>query len=476
MRLPPGLRTVRTRLTLWYTGLLLVILLLMGWLSSEVLAWSLRQDMDASLGTVAQVIRDTADARQGGSAAETLLRELLGPEVYDKFFQFRDREGQPEDRSGFLRGRSLPLSALARDNARRGVRTLETLMLRGGERVRLLTLPIVRDGRLDQLVQVGISLDRMEAALRRYVRIYLALVPVGVGLAAVGGALIARAALGPVNAMARTARRITAEDLSQRIPIRGTGDELDYLAETLNGMLARLEPAFGQMRRFTADAAHELRTPLTALKGGIEVALRSARDPEEYRRVLRDSLEEVDRLIRVAEDLLLFSRTTAAGIGAARARVALEPLVLEALDTGAWLAQGSGVTVRLGAVTPAEVTGDADALRRALRNLVENAVRYTAAGGTVELALLREKDAAALVVEDSGIGIEPADFERIFEPFVRLDEARSRASGGTGLGLAIARGIAVAHGGSLTVQSAPKAGSRFTLRLPLAIDLPARPS
>ena len=110
-----------------------------------MLAWSLLQDMDASLGTVAQVIRDTADARQGGSAAEALLRELLGPEVYDKFFQFRDREGQPEDRSGFLRGRSLPLSALARDNARRGVRTLETLMLRGGERVRLLTLPIVRE-------------------------------------------------------------------------------------------------------------------------------------------------------------------------------------------------------------------------------------------------------------------------------------------------------------------------------------------
>jgi signal transduction histidine kinase len=363
MRRFSGLRSIRTRLTLWYTGLLLVILLLVGWLSYEVLAWSLLQDVDASLVTVAHVIRDTADAREGGSAAETMLRDLLGPEVYDKFFQFRDREGQPEGRSGFLRGRSLPLSPLARGNARRGVQTLETLVLRGGERVRLLTLPIVREGRLDRLVQVGISLERMESALRRYLHIILALVPVGVGLAAVGGALIARAALGPVNAMARTARRITAEDLSQRIPIRGTGDELDYLAETLNGMLARLEPAFSQMRRFTADAAHELRTPLTALKGGIEVALRTARTPEEYRRVLRESLEEVDRLIRVAEDLLLFSRTAATGSGLPRARVALEPLVLEALETGARLAQGTGVTVRLGAVTPEEVMGDADAGR-----------------------------------------------------------------------------------------------------------------
>jgi heavy metal sensor kinase len=473
MRRFSGLRSIRTRLTLWYTGLLLVILLLVGWLSYEVLAWSLLQDVDASLVTVAHVIRDTADAREGGSAAETMLRDLLGPEVYDKFFQFRDREGQPEGRSGFLRGRSLPLSPLARGNARRGVQTLETLVLRGGERVRLLTLPIVREGRLDRLVQVGISLERMESALRRYLHIILALVPVGVGLAAVGGALIARAALGPVNAMARTARRITAEDLSQRIPIRGTGDELDYLAETLNGMLARLEPAFSQMRRFTADAAHELRTPLTALKGGIEVALRTARTPEEYQRVLRESLEEVDRLIRMAEDLLLFSRTAATGSGLPRARVALEPLVLEALETGARLAQGTGVTVRLGAVTPAEVMGDADALRRALRNLVENALKYTPAGGKVELSLAREKDAAVLAVEDSGIGIEPADLERIFEPFVRLDEARSRATGGAGLGLAIARSVATAHGGTLTVQSTPKTGSRFVLRLPPAVDTPA---
>jgi heavy metal sensor kinase len=468
VRLPRGLRSIRTRLTVWYTGLLLVILLLIGTLSYQVLAWSLYQDVDASLVAVAQVIRDTKHARSGGGAAEAALRELLGPDFIDKFFQLRDPEGRLGEGSASLRNRGLPLSSLARANAARGQPTFETLVLPGGDgRARLLTLPVFRDGRPAGLVQVGISLARAEGALRRYLHVLLAVVPVGLGLAAVGGALIARAALAPVNAMARTARRITAEGLSQRISAGGAGDELDFLAETLNGMLARLEEAFDEMRRFAADAAHELRTPLTALKGGIEVALRAARAPEEYRRVLEESLGEVNRLIRVAEDLLLLTRA-APGRGLARERLALEPLVMEALETGARLAQGAGVTVRLGAVEPAEVIGDAGALRRALRNLVDNAVKYTPAGGKVEIALGREEGWALVALEDTGIGIAPAEAERIFEPFVRLDAARARAADGSGLGLAIARGVAIAHGGSLTVRSTPGAGSRFTLSLPLA--------
>jgi heavy metal sensor kinase len=444
---------------------LLVILLLIGALSYQILAWSLYQDVDASLVTVAQVIRDTGYTRDGGTAAEAALRDLLGPDFVDKFFQLRDPEGNLGGGSASLRNRVLPLTATARVNAARGRPTFETLVLPGDERARLLTLPVLESGRPAGLVQVGLSLERVEAALRRYLTVLLAVVPVGVALSAAGGALIARAALSPVNTMARTARRITAEDLSQRIPTSGTGDELDYLADTLDEMLARLEEAFGRVRRFAADAAHELRTPLTALKGGIEVALRAARSPEEYRRVLEESLEEVNRLIRVAEDLLLLTRATP-GRTLARERVALEPLVVEVLETGARLAHGTGVVVRLGAVEPLEVNGDGGALRRALLNLVENAVKYTPSGGKVEIALARSGGDALMTVTDTGIGIAPADLPRVFEPFVRLEAAGSTP--GSGLGLAIARGVAHAHGGSLTVESAPGEGSRFILRLPLA--------
>jgi heavy metal sensor kinase len=455
--------SIRTRLTLWYSGVLLAILVTIAALSYSWLRMSLMQDLDASLVTVGQVIRDTGFTGD----PDPLLRQLLGPEFYDRFLRLLDPEGRPYVAPETGRGDALPLSAAARDRAARGHQTFETVALGDPEEpVRVLTMPIVHGGRVVEIVQVGMSLRRAQAILDRYLHTLFVLIPLGVGLAALGGAVIARVALRPVDLMARTARRITAEDLSQRVERQETGDEMDRLAETLNGMLARLDEAFTQTRRFAADAAHELRTPLAVLRGGIEVALRADRPPEEYRRVLASSLEEVERLIRLAEDLLLLSRAIA-GPEEARAQVDLEPLLLEVFDAGARLGQAAGVTVRIDTATPAVVRGEATALRRALLNLVENAIKYTPPGGKVELGLVTGDGLGVFMVADTGIGIEPADTDRIFEPFVRLDAARARDTGGAGLGLAIARSIVVAHGGTLTVESRPGSGSRFVVRLPL---------
>jgi len=246
---------IRARLTLWYTGVLLGILLAVSALSYVLLHWSLTQDLDASLLTVAQIIRDTGYPGAGvalGPGPEEALREILGPEFSDKFFQFFDPQGRPGSHSAHLRNRPLPLSTRALENAAHGVRTFETMPLAGGEPVRVLTMPIIRDGRLTQVVQVGIPLERLHQTLRRYLETLFVLIPLGVGLAGVGGALTARAALAPVNEMSRSARRITAEDLALRVTLRGTGDELDHLAGTLNAMLARLEDAFTQTRGFAA--------------------------------------------------------------------------------------------------------------------------------------------------------------------------------------------------------------------------------
>jgi heavy metal sensor kinase len=434
-----------------------------------VLSWNLLQDLDASLLTVADVIRDTGHVAEGAATgqSEAALADLVGPEFSDKLIQLVDPGGHPGFRSARLHDAALPLSDDTRDKAGRGVPIFETVRLDGRERVRLVTLPHLHEGRLAQLVQVGIPLRRMDRTLAHYLQTLLVLVPLGLALAAAGGAMTARIALGPVDQMTRTARRITAEDLARRVPTRETGDELDRLAETLNAMLARLESTFGQMRRFAADAAHELRTPLTALRGGIEVALRANRSSAEYREVLGSSLEEVERVIRLAEDLLLLSRNSA-GVEETHSHVELEPLALDVLDVGARLAHGTGVVVRLREATDATVLGNPHGLRRALLNLVENGVKYTPSGGRVELALSRAERHAELVVQDTGPGIEPDQAQRIFEPFVRLSAGRQGRAGGAGLGLAIARSIVIAHGGTLSLTTVPGDGCRFTIRLPLA--------
>ena len=459
--------SIRARLTLWYTGVVVAILLLVSVAAYSLLRWHLYNDLDSSLFTVAGVLRDAPPSDPAAPLPpdlEPLVREFLGSEFADALMQLLDPEGRLRSRA--LRP-ALPLSREARINALRGAPTLETVGLTTGEQARLLTMPVVRGGRIVDLVQVAMPLRRTHQTLLRYVETLLVLVPLGVVLSAAGGWLLARRALRPVDRMSQSALRISAEDLSRRLERRGTQDEIDRLADTLNAMLARLQAAFAEMQRFTADAAHELRTPLTALRGGIEIALRAERSPDEYRRVLVSSIEEVDQLIRLAEDLLLLSRSTV-GLSAPRQAVDLEPFCLEALELGVRLAKGKGVNVSMGATAPVVVQGDAGALRRALLNLVDNAVKYTPAGGSVVISLERAGRSVALVVEDSGIGIDPADARRIFEPFVRLDAGRSRDTGGSGLGLAIARSIVLAHGGTLEVQSRPGGGSRFTIDLPVA--------
>lgn len=178
-------------------------------------------------------------------------------------------------------------------------------------------------------------------------------------------------------------------------------------------------------------------------------------------------LEEVDRLARLTDDLLLLARVSA-DAASRRFPVELEPLVVDVFDVATRLGQDTGVSLRLGDVAPAVVTGDASSLRRALLNLVENGMKYTPAGGKVELALAIDAGDAVVSVADTGVGLDPADVDRIFEPFVRLDTARARDTGGAGLGLAIARSIVAAHGGTIRVESRPGAGSTFTIRLPLA--------
>jgi heavy metal sensor kinase len=268
--------------------------------------------------------------------------------------------------------------------------------------------------------------------------------------------------------MTETARRISAEHLNRQVQGSGAGDELDRLAQTLNDMLGRLNVAFQEVRQFSADASHELQTPLTVLKGEIEVGLRSPRRPEEYQAILRSALEETDRIARLVEGLLLLSRSDTGVLRMDRRSVNLKNLIEEVIQEVRSLAELHSVELRIGPTELAQVQGDPDHLRRLLRNLVDNGIKYTPSGGSVEISLRRDEEFAILRVSDTGMGIAKEDQEKVFRRFYRTAAARAQSESGAGLGLAISRSIVEAHGGRIEVQSAVGKGSLFTVSLPLS--------
>jgi heavy metal sensor kinase len=463
-------RSIRTRLTLWYTSLLTVTILLLGASAYSLLGYSLARDLDRALQGVAVTLSEQPSRSRLPAVApdiDAIFRRFFGMSPWDRYVERRhpwsDRPPQePPSGTG-----QLPLSAQALNRASEGLETFETLAGLGRYPVRVLTHPVREAGRITSLIQVGMSLESVSVTRHRFLLVTAAMLPLAALLAGSGGWLLARRALKPVDQMTEAARRISAEHLDERVHTTGTGDELDRLAVTLNDMLGRLDVTFRQIRQFSADASHELQTPLTILQGELEVALRAPRTPDEYRRVLTSALEESGRIARLVEGLLLLSRADAGALRMDHQPVDLAYLVAEVCEQSQVLANARGVTLELGPLTPMTIQGDHQHLRRLLLNLVDNGLKYTLAGGHVTLALHQDGAWAVLRVADTGIGFAPEEQERIFQRFYRAPAAVSRGEEGSGLGLCIARSIVEAHGGYVQVESAEGHGSRFTVFLPL---------
>lgn len=297
-------------------------------------------------------------------------------------------------------------------------------------------------------------------------------IPLGLLIALIAGWWIARAALRPINRIARTVRAIgDSKDLSRRLHFVGPSDEVGRLAETFDGMMDRLERVFEGQKRFIADASHELRTPLTAIRGNADL-MRIA-PPEDQEICLTSIRREAERMTRLVSDLLLLAEADVAEQQIQRVRVDLDELVLDVYRAAQAISDGK-VDVLLEDTDPVCVEGDPDRLKQLLLNLVDNAIKFTPEGGTVSLGLRQENGEAVLHVSDSGIGIPPEEQAAIFERFYRVEE--SRAKRGSGLGLSISAWVVKAHNGSLDVSSEPDMGSTFTIRLPVAapIDAAAR--
>jgi heavy metal sensor kinase len=445
------------------------MLALLGATSVMMLDHGLRRNVDDSLNSVARAIAESVRRPPFfPPGIEDTLESMLGPQLAERFFQLLDRHGQPDPRLVPRVGSKLPLSPEALQNAERGQSTLETVGLRpkSEKSFRLLTWPVVRNNATVNIVQVAMSLENVEAARSRFLLVLLILAPVALAGSALGGWFLARRALSPVDAMVEAARRIEAEDLTKRLPALSSDDELGRLAAVLNDMLARLERSFGAVRRFSADAAHELRTPLTILKGEIEVALKSSDAPGEIRQALVSCLEEVERLNSVVEDLLLMARMEGNALSARPTPVNLAQVLEDVAPALSELAARAGNSCTVSPAPPLWIEGYDSLIFRLVFNLAENAIKYTPAGGKIEITLQQQNSSAVLEVKDNGPGITPDAQEHIFDRFYRGDPAREGS--GTGLGLALVRSVVHLHQGQIRVSSALGEGSCFRVVLPLA--------
>jgi heavy metal sensor kinase len=469
-------RSIRFRLIIWYAGLLTGAFLVFGVALYQVfqsyLENSLAQLLFHRSNQIALSLL-SGIAKTGERYVADQIATRYAPENYDRFIRIT----RPDGSVLYASGRTScfdpsPLRPLAADAVRADFAEKESLG--DGNRI-LVTVKVVpmRGGRRF-LVESGGPLAPIETNLSHMRFSLLPGVPL-LGLVAVGGGyILVGRALAPVVEIARSAEQITLRNLNERLSGLNTGDELEHLSLALNRMIVRLSHAFEQNRRFLADASHELRTPLAALRGELESVVEQTRALPELSDRVGSALEEVDRLAKIVDALFAISRLDAGEAQQERARFALGALAASATGQMSLLAEDKGVSVACDARGEVPGEGDQSRLKQVVVYLLDNAIKYTPSGGSINLKVQACESKAVLEVADTGIGIPAGALPHIFERFFRVDKARSRDAGGAGLGLAIVKSICAAHGGQEHVESKEGGGSRFMVELPLA--QPPRPN
>ncbi len=460
--------SIRVRLTIWYGGGLALIMFLFASALYVVMSRALQDQIDRSLEEAAVAASRSLEEHRFGPflLLDDLTQAFPELALIDKFFQIFGPQGQITLQSANIKTRNIPLSQTALQSTLQGRAIFETVRFHDEIPIRLLSYPIRHGETLVNILRVGTSLQPEEEMLARLVFVLLIGSPLAVIVSMLGGWFLAGRALRPVDTITLTAQRIAGGDLTQRIETTSK-DEIGRLASTFNDMIARLEASIRQIRQFSADASHELRTPLTITKGETELALRKPRSPEVYREALESNLEEIDRMSRIVEELLLLSRADLGEVHVASDLVQLDTLVQEIQLQAMVLGKERHVETTLGKVEPLQVLGDEWRLRELILNVVDNAVKYSWPQGTVQLGLTQHHGMARMTIQDHGIGMTPDEQRLVFDRFYRTDAARAHAQKGTGLGLSICKWIAEAHHGTIEVTSTFGQGSCFTISLPL---------
>ena len=448
--------SLRLRLTLWYVAAMVVVL---GVYAALVIAFVSRNASDTLDGRLRGDFQwASAMVDRTPEGAITWYEDLSEEE--SPWLQVWSADGELLYQNFEARRRPL---AQARDLAQRSEDSLVAVEADLAP-VRVLT----RRGRIGTqpvVIQVARSEFTMRQELRQLVLLFVLGLPVAVAVAGLGGYTLARRALRPIERMSARARSITADRLSDRLPVDNPDDEMGRLADVFNETLGRLERSFEQMRQFTADVSHELRTPLTSIRSVGEVGLRERRDEPAYRGIIGSMLEEVDRLASLVDRLLTLSRAETGQARVSAASFDLRGLADEVAAHLGVLAEERNQAIRVDGAAP-HAYADRVVIRQAVINLVDNAIKFSPPGARIAIRVGETADSVTLDVVDSGAGIEAAARDRIFDRFFRATQAVGEA--GAGLGLSIAKGAVEANGGRLTLLSSGEDGSTFRITLPPA--------
>src|ERR1700722_14478991 len=453
---------IRLRLTAWYFAVLAVVLSAFGVSAYVAMRHSIRKTVDEELQIRAEGVHQLIERTIKRGHPEDLpegLREHTELRQGGALLQVSDEQGNWLYRSPVMSDYGVPRPATIPRRA--------TEFLGKDVPLRIWTKKVSVAGQ-SYIIQSALEMDDFYESLNHFALLLLISIPSLLLCAVAAGYWISTRALSPVDLITQTARTISAQNLSSRLVVPDTGDELQRLSETLNGMLDRLEAAFKKITQFTADASHELRTPVAVMRTRAELSLRKARSPEEYRDVIAEVLTELEKTSGLIEQLMFLARADSGAETLHFSPTNVTEVLREACHQGSALAEAKQIGFQEQISTDSMwIRGDATSLRRLFLILIDNAVKYTPANGQVEVSLHRNNGYAIAQVRDTGIGITENDLPNVFERFYRADKARTRELGGVGLGLSIGRWITEVHSGTIEVQSAPGRGSVFQIRLPI---------
>jgi heavy metal sensor kinase len=453
-------------LTLWYAGIFTVSSCIAFLLFYTLITSLILQRTDQEL--LGQVSRFSILISSEGTEAvkDSAIIESEAAGVKEVFFRLLSVNGQVFSSSNMSYWKDIDIDetaikALLPENKP----VFQTIAIAGrSEKVRILYA--VLSPRI--ILQVGVAMESYSRFLDAFQRIFVTTMTFLIVLAAGVGWFMARRAVSGVEAITRTAQKISGGSLEQRVPVKARGDEIDQLANTFNQMLDRIQALLTEIKEMSDNMAHDLRSPITRIRCIAEVTLTSGKTPGEYEGMAASTIEECDRLLDMINTMLMISKTES-GVDKISGRdVDLTGIVRQACELFEPTAEDKKVNLSCNVPDRAHLTGDTPMIQRMLSNLLDNAIKYTPSGGIVNIAVTESKTRVVVALKDTGIGISQADLPRIFERFYRCDQSRSQA--GIGLGLSLARAIARAHGGDITVISTPNQGSTFTVTLPKSLS------